>query len=257
MLRTLIVARPRRRVRPRASSTSSSASANTSRTSSTRWNVMTSRTASGTSSRSGPLRFGRITVSSPARWAASTFCLTPPIGSTRPCSVTSPVMPTPARTARPVSKLTNAVVIVMPADGPSLGIAPAGTWRWKRRCVRSGSMPNSVACARTYDSAICADSFITSPSCPVSISPSPSIVLASMNSTSPPEPVTAKPVATPGVDVRSATSAKNFGLPSAGTIASSSIATGGVASPDATRAAVLRSSLPSSRSRFLTPASRV
>ena len=30
----------------------------------------------------------------PARWAASTFCFTPPIGSTRPCSVTSPVMPT-------------------------------------------------------------------------------------------------------------------------------------------------------------------
>ena len=57
-----------------------------------------SRTASGTSSRSGPLRCGRITVVSPARCAASTFCLTPPIGSTRPCSVTSPVIPTSART---------------------------------------------------------------------------------------------------------------------------------------------------------------
>ena len=36
-----------------------------------------SRTASGTSSRSGPLRAGRMTSVSPARWAASTFCLTP------------------------------------------------------------------------------------------------------------------------------------------------------------------------------------
>ena len=45
-----------------------------------RWNVMTSRTSSGTSSRSGPLRSGRTTSVSPARWAASTFCLTPPIG---------------------------------------------------------------------------------------------------------------------------------------------------------------------------------
>ena len=31
---------------------------------------------------------------------------------------------------RPVSRLTSAVVIVMPADGPSFGIAPAGTCRW-------------------------------------------------------------------------------------------------------------------------------
>ena len=46
---------------------------------------------------------------SPARWAASTFCLTPPIGSTRPCSVTSPVMPTSCRTGRPVSSDTSAV----------------------------------------------------------------------------------------------------------------------------------------------------
>ena len=55
------------RARRRAASTSAvvagcSAESRTSRTSSTRWNVITSRTASGTSSRSGPLRLGRITV---------------------------------------------------------------------------------------------------------------------------------------------------------------------------------------------------
>ena len=61
---------------------------------------------------------------SPARCAASTFCFTPPIGSTRPCSVTSPVMPTSTRTGRPVSSDASAVVIVTPADGPSLGTAP-------------------------------------------------------------------------------------------------------------------------------------
>ena len=53
-----------------------------------------SRTDAGTSSRSPRLRSGRITSVRPAACAASTFCLTPPIGSTRPCSVTSPVMPT-------------------------------------------------------------------------------------------------------------------------------------------------------------------
>jgi hypothetical protein len=37
----------------------------------------------------------------PAAWAASAFCLKPPIGSTRPRSVTSPVMPTVCLTGRP------------------------------------------------------------------------------------------------------------------------------------------------------------
>src|SRR3984957_16992974 len=85
------------------------------------------RTSSGTSSRSGPLRSGRMTSVNPARWAASTFCLTPPIGNTRPCSVTSPVMPTIERTGTARRRLTSAVVMVTPAEGPSLGTAPAGT----------------------------------------------------------------------------------------------------------------------------------
>ena len=42
----------------------------------------------------------------------------------------------------PVSKLTRAVTIATPADGPSFGIAPDGTWMCKS-CLRkkSGSMP--------------------------------------------------------------------------------------------------------------------
>ena len=105
---------------------------------------------------------------SPARWAASTFCFTPPIGRTRPCSVTSPVMPTSERTARPVSSDTSAVAIVTPAEGPSLGTAP-GRDVDVQRPVEVGRVDAEVSArARfTYESAICADSFITSPSWPV------------------------------------------------------------------------------------------
>ncbi|MNC89246.1 hypothetical protein D3C83_51520 [compost metagenome] len=63
----------------------------------------------------------------PARSAASTFSLTPPIGSTRPRKLISPVIATSLRTAREVSSEDNATNIATPALGPSLGVAPAGT----------------------------------------------------------------------------------------------------------------------------------
>ena len=86
----------------------------------------------------------------PAACAASTFCLSPPIGSTRPCNVTSPVIPTVWRTGRPVSSEASAVVIVIPALGPSFGIAPAGTWTWNSLSSNAdSSMPSSSAWART------------------------------------------------------------------------------------------------------------
>ncbi len=66
----------------------------------------------------------------PARSAARAFSLSPPIGSTRPRRVISPVIATSRRTGMPVSEEMSAVAIVMPADGPSFGIAPAGTWMW-------------------------------------------------------------------------------------------------------------------------------
>ena len=52
----------------------------------------------------------------------------PPTGSTRPDSVISPVIATSGRTGTPRAADTIAVAIVTPADGPSFGIAPAGTW---------------------------------------------------------------------------------------------------------------------------------
>ena len=66
----------------------------------------------------------------PSRWAASAFSLSPPIGSTWPVRVISPVIATSARTGRPVRSEASAVTMAMPALGPSLGVAPAGTWMW-------------------------------------------------------------------------------------------------------------------------------
>ena len=62
-----------------------------------------------------------------ARWAAKTFSLRPPMGSTFPRKVISPVIATSRLVGIRVSVDTNAVVIVMPADGPSFGMAPSGT----------------------------------------------------------------------------------------------------------------------------------
>ncbi len=56
------------------------------------------------------------------------FLLYPPIGMTLPRSVISPVMAMSCFATFPLSIDTIAVVMVTPADGPSLGIAPAGTW---------------------------------------------------------------------------------------------------------------------------------
>ena len=59
------------------------------------------RRCSGMSSRSGSLRRGAITRAIPARWAASAFSFSPPIGSTWPVSVISPVIAVSSRTGRP------------------------------------------------------------------------------------------------------------------------------------------------------------
>ena len=67
-------------------------------------------------------------VRMPARTAPSTFSLTPPIGNTLPRSVISPVMARSWRAGRRDSADTSAVAIVTPAEGPSFGMAPAGTW---------------------------------------------------------------------------------------------------------------------------------
>ncbi len=109
-----------------------------------------------------------------------------------------------------------------------------------------------------------ADSFMTSPSWPVTVrsdrpsSPSSTgRALASTNKTSPPAPVTAKPLATPGTDVRSVMSASwKRARPSRSGTVSASTTTGSLGS-DATLAATFRSTLARARSRERTPASRV
>src|SRR6266516_3344981 len=83
-------------------------------------------TSSGTSTRSLLLRAGTSTRFTPARAAAVSFSFRPPIGSTRPRSVSSPVMARSLRAGRRHSSDASAVAIVIPAEGPSLGTAPAG-----------------------------------------------------------------------------------------------------------------------------------
>ena len=63
----------------------------------------------------------------PARRAASAFSFKPPIGSTLPRSVISPVIATLFFTGSPENAESTAVAIVMPAEGPSFGVAPSGT----------------------------------------------------------------------------------------------------------------------------------
>ncbi len=66
------------------------------------------------------LRSGSTTRLMPARWAASTFSLMPPTGSTVPRRVISPVIATSPRTRRPVSSDTSATVIDDARRGPVL-----------------------------------------------------------------------------------------------------------------------------------------
>ncbi len=110
------------------------------------------------------------------------------MGSTRPDSVISPLMATSWRTGTLASALTSAVAIVTPADGPSLGIAPAGTWTCTSTPLRrSLGMPRRAAFDFAYVRAARADSFMTSPSWPVrTSSPFPSITETSTNMMSPP-----------------------------------------------------------------------
>jgi len=66
-------------------------------------------------------------VCTPARRAARNFSLMPPTGSTLPLRVISPVMAVSGRTGVSVSRDASTVAMVTPAEGPSLGMAPAGT----------------------------------------------------------------------------------------------------------------------------------
>ncbi len=151
--------------------------------------------------------------------------------------------------------------MAIPAEGPSFGTAPAGTWMWMS-CSANHFSPRSGATRsvwpRTKVSAACADSRITSPICPVMVrEPEPGTAEASTNSTSPPAGVQASPVATPGSLVRRRCSAKYLRLPSSSRAFLAEIVVLPRDLPSATRAATFLQIAPISRSRLLTPASRV
>ena len=139
----------------------------------------------------------------PARLAASIFSFTPPIGNTLPRRVISPVMANLARTLRWVNTEANEVSMVIPAEGPSLGTAPAGTCICKSHWSNTrGSICKYSACDFKNVSAVIADSFITSPNEPVRVSfPVPLVRELSINKISPPTLVQAKPVTTPATSL--------------------------------------------------------
>ncbi len=96
------------------------------------------------------MSLGISTVLMPPRSAASSFSLSPPIGSTRPRSVISPVIARLALIGILVSTETIEVTIATPAEGPSLGVAPSGTWTWMSIFSKvGGMMPISVERERT------------------------------------------------------------------------------------------------------------
>ena len=99
----------------------------------------------------------------------------------------------------PVSTETMEVTIATPALGPSLGVAPSGTWTWMSIVSNFGGLtPSSGLIDRTKLDAASMLSFITSPSLPVVfIRPLPGRRSASIDSSSPPTEVQARPVTTP------------------------------------------------------------
>mmetsp|Transcript_60443 Transcript_60443/g.175054 ORF Transcript_60443/g.175054 Transcript_60443/m.175054 type:complete len:245 (+) Transcript_60443:293-1027(+) len=174
----------------------------------------------------------------PSRRAAMTFSLIPPTFKTLPVKVNSPVIAKFDLNGWLSARLTNAEAIVTPAEGPSFGVAPSGTFKWtcaSSRNVFAGS--SSRTKRRAYVSEMALDSFITLPNCPVTFmkpgleppapprclptsvtgcvrslgcnipsSPMPpracqllgNLPRASTTSVAPPKEVQAKPITTPG-----------------------------------------------------------
>jgi hypothetical protein len=103
----------------------------------------------GKSSTSAEFCSGAMTVVIPLRAAASAFSFRPPIGSTWPVSVISPVIARSSRTGRALISDVRAVAIVMPALGPSFGVAPAGTCMWMS-CLANQSSARSGQSVDTW-----------------------------------------------------------------------------------------------------------
>ena len=151
-----------------------------------------------------------------------------------------------------------ASVIVIPADGPSFGTAPSGICIWISLFSKSSlSIPYSDALDLIYPSATIADSFITSPSCPVSvISPLPSIMQASTSRVTPPTAVHASPFTIPTASDFNASSLSNLMVPRYSLRLEALILLVCV-SPETIFAAALRHTAAMLLSNSLTPASLV
>ena len=157
-----------------------------------------------------------------------------------------------------VNKDVNAVSMVIPALGPSLGMAPSGTCTWIVSFSNTlFSMPSFFALAFINVKAACADSFITSPNWPVSFKPSlPSYLMVSMYRISPPTGVHANPTATPGGICSLYISRSYLALPKMFSIFSAVTFTS-YSSSNATDLAVFRITDAICLSNSLTPLSRV
>mmetsp|Transcript_60740 Transcript_60740/g.177441 ORF Transcript_60740/g.177441 Transcript_60740/m.177441 type:complete len:384 (+) Transcript_60740:106-1257(+) len=174
---------------------------------------------------------GSSTCRTPARCAASTLSRMPPTGRTWPLSVTSPVTAVSLRMGRLSSKDARARSTATPAEGPSLGMPPAGKCTWTSSPLKgslslpasspvsalppgallarkrfktsldtcSGSLaPLLTKRLRSRESAVSTLSVMTFPSWPVMVSrPWPAVRVASMKSSWPPTVETLRPIATP------------------------------------------------------------
>ena len=84
------------------------------------------KTGSGSSRTSLSLSLGTKTVLTPCLKAAKVFSLSPPIGNEFPRRSISPVMATSFLMATPVIAERMTKPVAIPAEGPSLGVAPSG-----------------------------------------------------------------------------------------------------------------------------------
>ena len=139
------------------------------------------------------------------------FSLMPPTGRDRPWRLISPVMAMSDLTRRPVRRETRATVMVVPALGPSLGVAAAGKCTWRSMFLKTCLIIFCSEFFLLFSSEICTvlngfckmprlcefdkiqlidvftDSRITSPSFPVSLSwPVPGNIVVSTKSALPP-----------------------------------------------------------------------
>ena len=172
----------------------------------------------GSSARSGSLSAGRMNVLMPdaaAPPAPSRGCRRPAAPAPqRDLAGHRHVLRAPARSAPPTGSPSPSSR--RPTDRPSGSRRPARGCADRASPRKSGEIAELARRAtRMWLSAARADSCITLPSWPVRMMfwLPPGSKVASMNSTSPPVSVHATPVATPGRDVRNATSLVNRGGP--------------------------------------------